>query len=638
VGTEAATKARPDLDAGLARLGYAAFRPGQREAIETLLTRGRLLLVAPTGGGKSLIYQLPASLLPGTSLVISPLVALMNDQVRSLEARSVPATFLAATLDAAEMRLRMARLAAGAYKLVYVAPERLAFPGFRGLLHEIHPPLLAIDEAHCISEWGHDFRPEYLQIGELIEELTPSLVVACTATATPVVRDEILARLGLGPDTPQLVRGFARPNLALRAVEVGAERERHAQVDALLQEALGAPGAGRGAAIVYAMTRRSADDEGERLRAAGWLAGAYHAGMDGPSRQRVQSAFIERRLEVVVATNAFGMGIDRPDVRAVVHLGPPGSIEAYYQEVGRAGRDGADAWGLLLVSPADMPLRRRLLERGGDGGPTPPSVVEHKWGMFLELLRWAEGGSCRHDSILRYFDDEAETLQGCGRCDVCRSLVEEPGADQEQATLVVRKALSAVARVHRRFGIGAAVKLLRGTSDPRLERAGLHQTPTFGALRERSEDWLLRLLRRCVTAGFVDFTPGERPVALLTEAGRAVMKAERPARLVLPPLAAVKPAPGARPRREVPQPDADALGAQDAVLFEALRHQRLLIARAQSLPPFVVAADRTLREIARARPRTLAELKLVHGIGEAKAGRYGQGFLDVVARAGPGPA
>jgi ATP-dependent DNA helicase RecQ len=625
----------PDLDAGLARLGYAAFRPGQREAVETLLTRGRLLLVAPTGGGKSLIYQLPASLLPGTSLVISPLVALMHDQVRALEERGVPATFLAATLDAAEMRLRMARLNAGAYKLAYVAPERLAFPGFRALLQRVQVPLLAIDEAHCISEWGHDFRPEYLQIGELVGELAPSLVVACTATATPVVRDEILARLGLGPDTPQLVRGFARPNLALRAADVGSDRERHAQVDALLREALGAPGEGRGAAIVYAMTRRGADEEGARLRAAGWLAGVYHAGLDGPSRQRAQSAFSERRLEVVVATNAFGMGIDRPDVRAVVHLGPPGSIEAYYQEVGRAGRDGADAWGLLLLSPSDLPLRRRLLERGGDGEPPPPAVVEHKWSMFLELLRWAEGGSCRHDSILRYFDDEAETLRGCGRCDVCRSLVEEPDGGQQEATLVVRKALSAVARVHRRFGIGAAVKLLRGTPDPRLERAGLHQTPTFGALRERSEDWLLKLLRRCVTAGFVDFTPGERPVALLTEAGRAVMKAERPARVVLPPLA-VKPAPGPRPAREVRQLDADVLGGQDAALFEALRHHRLLMARSQGVPPFVVAADRTLREIARARPRSLAELKLVHGIGEAKAARYGQGLLEVVARAGTG--
>src|SRR5262249_55604886 len=229
----------------------------------------------------------------------------------------------------------------------------------------------------------------------------------------------------------------------------------------------------------------------------GWRAGAYHAGLDGRTRERAQREFAEGRVEVVVATNAFGMGIDRPDVRAVVHLAPPGSIEAYYQEVGRAGRDGAPAWGLLLVSPGDMPRRRHLLESDAPS----ETVLAHKWGLFLELMRWAEGGSCRHDAILRYFGDEAATLHGCGHCDACAALDE--GASPEEVTLVVRKALSAVARVHRRFGLQAAVRLLRGEADPRLERSGLDRTPTFGALREHAEPWLQRLLRRCVTAGWV---------------------------------------------------------------------------------------------------------------------------------------
>jgi ATP-dependent DNA helicase RecQ len=628
--------AATDLEAGLRRLGYEAFRPGQREAIETLLGKGRLLLVAPTGGGKSLIYQLPASLLPGTSLVISPLVSLMHDQVQALEARGVPATFLAATLSAEEMRGRLARLRAGAFKLAYVAPERLAYPGFRALAVDLAPPLVAVDEAHCISEWGHDFRPDYLEIGALLAEIRPPCVLACTATATPIVRDEILVRLGLGPDTPQMLRGFARPNLALRARLVSSVRDRNRQVDAQLAEALGTPGAAKGAAIVYAPTRRVTEEETARLSERGWRAAGYHAGMTGETRTRVQRAFSGGALEVVVATNAFGMGIDRADVRAVVHLSPPGSIEAYYQEVGRAGRDGQEAFGLMLHSPGDLPLRRRLIEGGGGEEPPRPEVVEHKWSLFLDLMRWAEGGSCRHDAILRYFGDEAETLSGCGRCDVCVEIGGDEASDEE-TSLMVRKALSAVARVDRRYGLTAAVKLLAGLPDPRLLRAGLDRTPTFGALRGHPEPWLTQLLRRCVTAGWVDFTPGEKPVVVLTRSGRAVMKGDRPARLVLPreegttsPLAAR--AVGG-PRGSRAREAAEALPPDAEPVFEALRRLRLELAREESVPAFVVASDRALRDVALLRPRTLDELQLAHGIGPAKAERYGTRILAVVAEA-----
>ncbi|MFW9817902.1 MAG: RecQ family ATP-dependent DNA helicase, partial [Candidatus Thorarchaeota archaeon] len=416
---EIEARVRLGLEGGLRRLGYRAFRPGQREAIETLLRARRLLLVAPTGGGKSLIYQLPATLLPGTTLVISPLISLMHDQVSALGARGVAASFLAATLDAGEMRRRMAAMQHGAFQLVYAAPERLGFAGFRSLLRGLDCPLIAVDEAHCISEWGHDFRPEYLQLGGLLAEFPAARVLACTATATPVVRDEILERLGLEADTPQIVRGFARPNLSLRVSEVRGRREREARVDAALAEALGAPGAGRGCSIVYAPTRKGTEEEATRLAAGRWRAAAYHAGMDAARRDAVQRGFSRGETEVVVATNAFGMGIDRPDVRAVIHLAPPGSIEAYYQEVGRAGRDGGDCLGLLLVSPGDMALRRHLIEKGSDGPVPDPAVVRHKWELFLELMRYAEGGSCRHDAVLRYFGDEEETLAGCGHCDVC---------------------------------------------------------------------------------------------------------------------------------------------------------------------------------------------------------------------------
>ena len=635
-----------DFTAALRRLGYTSFRPGQAESIEVLLQRRRLLLVAPTGGGKSLIYQLPASVLPGTTIVLSPLIALMADQVQHLAARGVPATFLASTLPGPEISARLGGLARGQYKIVYVAPERLGAPAFRDICRRIPIPLIAVDEAHCISEWGHDFRPEYLQLGEFVAELPRARVLACTATATPIVRDEILARLGLPAETPQIVRGFARPNLALMVREEDDTKQRIKLVDATLVEALGRAGPAApgnmtpGTAIVYAPTRKVAEQEAARLVGRGWRAAAYHAGMEGPQRDKVQAKFTRGELDVVVATNAFGMGIDRPDVRAVVHLAPPGSIEAYYQEVGRAGRDGEDALGLLLIAPGDMPLRRRLLERGSDDKPPPAAVIEHKWNLFLELMRWAEGGSCRHDAILRYFGDEGEALGGCGRCDVCKQLESATADDPEETTLIVRKALSAVARIHRRFGLQAAVSLLRGAADERLERTGLVHTPTFGCLRDHDAGWLLRLLRRCVVAGWVDFTGDERPVVMLTDIGRRVMKGELPARLLLPareaPAApALKlhaPAGGAKsPAGPKASPAEVPLDAAALALFERLRAHRMQVANHDGVPPYVVASDRSLRDLALLRPRTRDQLLLAHGIGPAKADKYGAGLLEVIA-------
>ena len=624
-----------DLEAGLARFGFSSFRPGQREAIDALMSHGRLLLVAPTGGGKSLTYQLPASLLPGTTLVVSPLVALMDDQVQALERLGIAATYLAATLNPDEMRSRMSQLARGSYKIAYVSPERLTFPGFRSLVTQLNCPLIAIDEAHCISEWGHDFRPEYMRIAEFLEEMQGVRVLACTATATPIVRDEILSRLKFAADTPQILRGFARPNLSLRAVDTQGKKDRIVQVDRLLSTALGTPGESVGTAIIYGPTRKSTEEEASRLAERGWRAAAYHAGLNASVREQVSRTFKEDGLQVVVATNAFGMGIDRGDVRAVIHLAPPGSIESYYQEVGRAGRDGEDAWGLMLSSASDLPRRRHLIERGTDGFEPSPQVVEHKWNLFLEMMRWAEGGSCRHDAILRYFGDDAESLDGCGRCDICLTLDQQVDHDASEVTLYVRKALSGVARIHGRFGLRTAALLLRGKSDNRLVSAGLDQTKTFGVLSQHSEDWLVKLLRRCVTAGWVSFVGGDRPLAVLTDEGLEVMKGLRPANLILPSLASTTGAMlegrSERARKRAERLASSTMSAEGLVLFEALREWRLDQARAQGVPPYVVSSDRSLRDVATLKPRNLDELKLAHGIGPAKAERYGPGILQVVA-------
>ncbi len=624
-----------EIDSALRSLGYEAFRGGQREAIETLFDDRKLLLVAPTGGGKSLTYQLPALLLPGTTVVISPLISLMQDQVSALQERDVAATFLASTLSPDELAERIQGISQGRYRLVYVAPERLSFPGFRALLTKLDCPLVAIDEAHCISEWGHDFRPEYMQIGDVLSELPKARVLACTATATPVVRDEILDRLGLPADTPQLVHGFARPNLALRVRETNGKKERNRWVEDALAECLGQPGGGRGAVIIYSPTRRMTEDEFMRLDSLGWQAAPYHAGLDPKMRESVHRRFSSGEVEVVVATNAFGMGIDRADVRGVIHLAPPGSVESYYQEVGRAGRDGEDAIGLMFLSAGDMPRRRHLIESDNAGLAPDSDIVRHKWNLFLELMRFAEGGSCRHDAILRYFGDEAETLSGCGRCDVCLRISQgsETEFSDEDAALIVRKSLAGVARIHGRFGLGAAVALLRGVKDDRLERMNLHITTTFGILEDFSEDWLTRLLRRCVTAGWVDFWGGDRPVVILTEEGMMVMKGDRPVRLLLPPQRR----PGAPARRgsrrsgSTSAPAAENLSEEELALFDALRAHRLEVARQAGVPPYVVASDRTLRETAALRPLTHDELLQVHGIGPKNIEKYGDGLLAVVS-------
>lgn len=623
--------------------GLDAFRPWQREAILALLgDPGRVLVVAPTGGGKSLTYQLPAAVLGGTTLVLSPLVALMEDQVRSLTARGIEATYLASTLDPAARREREHRMTQGHYKLVYVAPERLASEGFLSVLHRTRIDLVAIDEAHCIAQWGHDFRPDYLRIGALLQRLRPKRILACTATATPEVRREIRTQLGLHDRCHEVLRGFARPNLHLAARSIDGPREARQALGDELTSAIGNPKSPRGAAIVYAATRKSTEVYAEFLREKGYQARAYHAGMEGEARSKIADAFAAKTLDVVVATNAFGMGIDRPDIRTVVHVQPPASIEAYYQEVGRAGRDGAEASGLLLCSGADIALRRRLVQGGSDGTPGDPAMAARAWALFRELLRYLDARTCRHDFVLRYFGDEGELLGGCGHCDVCLALDDGEGEKSEspekleETTIVVQKALSAVARAEKRGGMVAIVDMLRGVDSAKARKFGFMRLSTFGLFRDRSEDWVLALLRALLAAGWIDLTPTEHPVPFLTRSGAAVMKREVPARIVLPEESFGKKvrarASRAEREREPREPKVLPTMLPDArALFERLRAHRAEVARKKGVPAYVVAFDRTLVEMANARPRNAGELLMLHGMGPARADQYGEGFLRVVA-------
>lgn len=620
------------------RFGLHEFYPWQREAIEALMNEpGRVLVVAPTGGGKSLCYQLPGALLPGTTVVVSPLIALMEDQVRSLEERGIAATYLASTLPFEERSSRMRAIRAGRMKIVYLAPERLSADGFLDILEQLEIGAVVVDEAHCIVSWGHDFRPDYLRIGEMIERLKPRRIMACTATATASARDEILAQLGLHPKATKLVlRGFARPNLVLDVGEVARPRAAIEATHAALLGALASQTAPRGAAIVYAATRRMTERIATELCKRGWEARAYHAGLSAEERSSVQDAFADKSLGIVVATNAFGMGIDRGDVRLVVHAQPPSSVEAYYQEVGRAGRDGEPARGLMLVSASDIALRRRMCELGPDGGAADPAQAARAWASFRDLLRFIDARSCRHDFLLRYFDDEAESSEGCGRCDVCRHLAASTKAAPEvlaEEALVVRKALSGVARGRRRSGMQAIAEMLRGDKTARVVKFGFDELSTFGLLASHDEAHVMAILRALLAAGYIDLTPGDYPLAYLTELGAKVMRAEEPVRMRLPPQ---RPSLGGSTRRSK-RGRGQSLAEEetlpvDPTLLEALRVYRSTTANEASVPPYVVAHDRTLNEIAAQRPMSLDELSSIHGMGPVKIARYGEGLVAVVRR------
>jgi len=525
----------PLLGKALERFGYDDFRSEQREAFEALVESRKLLFVAPTGSGKSLVYQLPASELEGMTIIVSPLIALMHDQVESLKSLGVEATYLASSLSEIEYNYRKAKIEAGSYRLVYVAPERLTKRSFRAWLRGQQVSMIAIDEAHCISQWGHDFRPEYLRLAEVIEELNPHYILACTATATAQVRKDIVGRLGLSADTPLVIRGFSRPNLGINIYEEKNSKEQRRLVRLLLKRIEKRPGVMSGASILYVRTRKGCEDWIDCLREEGIQAHAYHAGLSPSAREELSQNFRKGSTSVVVATSAFGMGIDRPDVRLVVHIGPPPSLEAYYQEIGRAGRDGKPAQAAMFVTTADMSRQSMRIERECIEQGISRNYHRQKWGQFLELFRWLDQSGCRHDGLLSYFDDEGKKSEGCGRCDRCEGLNHPLCVSEGELRIRVQKALSAVARIHGYFGLGVAKDLLNGKATVRIRSAGLENTSTFGCLADHSERWIRGLLRRCIARGWISFHGHEKPLVALSSEGIEVMKGAVPSDFLLPP-------------------------------------------------------------------------------------------------------
>ncbi|GAB6043184.1 DNA helicase RecQ [Endothiovibrio diazotrophicus] len=588
--------------------GYEAFRGSQQAIIETVAAGHDALVLMPTGGGKSLCYQIPALLRPGVGIVVSPLIALMQDQVDALCQLGVRAAFLNSSLDMETAREIEGQFLRGELDLLYVAPERLMTPRFMDLLDRAPVALFAIDEAHCVSQWGHDFRPEYRQLAALHERFPEIPRIALTATADTPTRNEIVERLGLA-QAAQFISGFDRPNIRYRIVPKNNGRQ---QLLAFLEaEHKGDAG------IVYCLSRKSVDETAAWLRGQGWNALPYHAGLNAETRRRHQERFLREEGLVMVATVAFGMGIDKPDVRFVAHLNLPKSMEAYYQETGRAGRDGlpADAW--LAYGLNDAVTLRQMLASGD-------APEERKWVESRKLdamLGYCETTECRRRVLLAYFGDEH--IEPCGNCDTCLDPVET-----WDGTQAAQKALSAIYRTGQRFGVGHLVDVLLGKANDKTGRFGHDRLSVWGIGGELNATQWRSVFRQLVAAGLVEVDVEGYGGLRLTEKARPILRGEQPLRLRKDPAktkkAAARERAEKRLRPELPR-DGEALE-----LFESLRELRRELADEQGVPPYVIFHDATLLEMIERRPRTMVQMGEVSGVGARKLERYGQAFLDVL--------
>ena len=589
--------------------GYAAFRPGQEAAIGALLAGRNVLAVMPTGSGKSLCFQVPALVMGGLTVVVSPLVALMQDQVGALRRAGVAADSINSGNDGAGNAAAWQRAAAGGTRLLYMAPERLMTAGMLAALKRWPVRLFAIDEAHCISQWGPSFRPEYAELSRL-RALFPGVpIAALTATADAVTRDDIVERLFQG-DVEQFVLGFDRPNIRL-AVEMKRDWKR--QLASFMARHRGESG------IVYCLSRRKAEETAALLAAGGVRALAYHAGMAAADREAHRNAFMTGSGAVIVATIAFGMGIDKPDVRYVFHTDLPGGVEAYYQEIGRAGRDGAPAEAHMLYGLADIRTRRGFIE-GEDAGPERKRR-EHK--RLDALLGYCEAPVCRRMALLDYF---GEGTGPCGNCDVCLSPSERIDGTED-----ARKILSAALRSGERFGAAHLIDILRGTRTEKVARFGHHRLPTFGVGADRGKNEWRSLIRQMVAAGLLRLDIAGYGGIGVAPAGRALLRGEgaflyREDTVILRRPAAAR-APGAR---RADWAEKDPLDDGEAALLGVLKALRLALARERGVPAYIVFPDRALIDMARRRPRSAAAFAEVKGVGAAKLRQFAGPFLAAI--------
>ncbi len=581
--------------------GYDEFRPGQEEIISNALAGRHGLVVMPTGGGKSLCYQLPALAGGGLTLVVSPLIALMKDQVDGLRANSIAAEFLNSSLDNVTAAAVERRALAGDVNLLYVAPERVSMPGFRRFLHTLDLRLIAIDEAHCISEWGHDFRPDYRMLSELRTEFPGTPVMALTATATERVRRDIVEQLALD-NCRQFISGFDRSNLTYRVQPRQAAWE---SLVGLLDQR------GGQSAIVYCFSRKETEEVATGLTAAGHPAVAYHAGLDADTRRLTQERFIDGEVPVVAATIAFGMGIDKPDIRLVVHYALPKSIEGYYQETGRAGRDGLPSDCVLFFSEGDRAKQEYFIQQmTGDARESAERQLQ-------QMVEYGRLGTCRRKYLLAYF---GETMAGdsCGNCDVC--LAERQAVD---VTVVAQKLLSAVIRTGERFGIAHVSRVLLGSKDKRISEWGHDKLSVFGIVDDYDRNGLRAIANGLAERGLLARAGGEYPTISVTTAGREWLRSRASLTLEMR-------VDQATPQRQPTVERGAAIGDYDTSLFERLRALRRRLADDEGVPAFVVFSDATLRGLAAAKPTGPQAMLRVSGVGPAKLERYGETFLATI--------